>query len=133
MARDPGARTDRLIAADRAKERAAEAGERVAALRRRRAELQEASDPAQSLNELPSETLAKAETRRDEAAQRDRAAHDAAARAHDRAADTYALLAVMASPPRDADFLTRAQRHRDAAKKDREHGEGTSELPAPAR
>lgn len=123
MSRDQGERTDRLLAADRARARAVEAGARAEALRERVVELKAAAVTLPFRLDPTEKALANAMVRRDEAAQRDRAAHDAAARAHDRAADTFAEFATTGSPTRRADYLRRMTHHREAAVVDREHGE----------
>ncbi len=119
MPRDRGEPSDRLEAADRARERAVEAGERVAALRVRISELKAGTAGP----EAAGLSLAAAEARRDDAARRDRVAHDSAARAHDRAADTFEDLANDGPPDRRDGHLRRMDHHRRAAVADRAHGE----------
>lgn len=124
MPRDRGEQSDRLDAADRARERAVEAGERVAALRVRISELKAAAgEDTETWLEAAGDSLAKAEARRDDAARRDRVAHDSAARAHDRAASTFEDLAENGQPDRRDGYRDRMDHHRRAAAEDRVHGE----------
>jgi hypothetical protein len=115
-----GERLNRQVAADRARNRAAEARARVAELRERLAALR-----SRRPNDPPDPVLRarqaadNAAHRRDEAAQRDRMAHDAAARAHEHAALAYEHLASTADPELRPHHVRKADFHREAAKADR--------------
>jgi hypothetical protein len=127
MADEGDERAGRRIAADRASRRAAEAGVRAAELRRRLSSLQErqGDDSPPDSPVSGREAIAHAMLRRDEAAERDRAAHESAAQSHDRAASAYDRLAATVDPERREDYVSRARAHRVAATKDREAGKAS--------
>jgi hypothetical protein len=118
-------RTDRQLAAARAHRRAAEAGARAAELRKRLTDLQAPTTSETNTPLTPTErsklAAANALQRRDEAEERDRAAHQAAAQAHERAAAAYERLAATVSPDQQAEHLRKAHTHREAAKATHHH------------
>jgi hypothetical protein len=118
--------TEGQVAADRARRRAAKAGARAEELRERLANLRartNASDGPPAPLERSRQAAANALRRRDEAVQRDQAAHEASARAHDRAASAYERRATMVSPDQRAECIHRARNHREAARSTRRDAE----------
>jgi len=107
----------RQEAATQARQRAEEAGTRAAELRERIVQLKAGAARGGDAGQ--------AVVRRDEAVRRDRIAHDSAARAHDRAAKSFELLAGDSVPTQRVIYLRKAKEHRAAADADRVHGEGT--------
>jgi hypothetical protein len=110
-------RADRRHAADRARRRAAEAGARITELRARLWSLRERQESGFEPPNTP-DAVQQAVLRRDQAVQHDRAAHAAAARAHDSAAAMYERLSTEEHP----EYARKARAHRAAAEKDREAG-----------
>lgn len=111
-------RTDHQVAAARARRRAAEAKARMVELQVRLAALRSGAaetDPIPDRLARSRQAAEDAARCRDEAAQRDRAAHEAASRAHTRAAAAFERLAATVSPHLRAEYIRKAHLHRRAA------------------